>query len=106
MLRRDDSHVLRNALEFEVKGKRKRERPRKTWKMQVEKESRSVGLKKEDALYLLNRVSGEWELKRLLPEWGKSSHPHFGNKPRSKLEYIYFIGFNLKTDKDNLNVQF
>ena len=33
----------RKALEFEVKGKR-------TWKMQVAKESKSVGLKKEDAL--------------------------------------------------------
>ena len=33
-----------------MKGKRKRGRPRTTWKMQVEKESRSVGLKKEDAL--------------------------------------------------------
>ena len=38
------------ALEFVVKGKRKRGRPRKSWKMQVEKGSRSVGLKKEDAL--------------------------------------------------------
>ena len=37
---------MRKALEFEVKGKRKRGRLRK---MQVEKESRSVGLK-EDAL--------------------------------------------------------
>ena len=36
------------ALEFEVKGNRKRERPRKTWRLQVEKESKSVGLKKED----------------------------------------------------------
>ena len=33
----------------EVKGKRKRGRPRKTWRSQVEKESKSVGLKKEDA---------------------------------------------------------
>ena len=50
VLRRDDGHVLRKALsEFEVKGKRKRGQPRKTWKMQVE-ESRSVGLKKKDAL--------------------------------------------------------
>ena len=47
VLRRDDKHVLRKALEFEVKGKRKRGRPRKTWKMQVEKESRSIGLKKD-----------------------------------------------------------
>ena len=33
MLRWDDGHVLRKALEFEVKGKRKRERPKKTWKI-------------------------------------------------------------------------
>ena len=38
VLRRDDGHVLRKALEFEVKGKRKRGRPKKTQKMQVEKE--------------------------------------------------------------------
>ena len=50
VLRRDDDHVLRKALEFEVKGKRKRGRPRKTWRSQVEKESRSVGLVKEDAM--------------------------------------------------------
>ena len=49
-MRRDDGHVLRKALEFEVKGKRKRGRPKKTWKTQVEKESKSVGLEKEDAL--------------------------------------------------------
>ena len=53
MLRRDDGHVLRKALGFEVKGKRRRGRPRKTWKMQVEKEIKSVGLVREDAL---NRV--------------------------------------------------
>ena len=49
VLKRDDGHVLRKALEFEVKGKRKRGRPKKTWKTQVEKESKSVGLEKEDA---------------------------------------------------------
>ena len=38
VLRRDDGHVLRKALEFEVKGKRKREQPKKTWKTQVEKD--------------------------------------------------------------------
>ena len=48
MSRRDDA--LRKALEFEVKGKRKRGGPKKTWKTQVEKESKSVGLEKEDAL--------------------------------------------------------
>ena len=45
-MRRDDGHVLRKALEFEVEGKRKRGQP----KMQVEKESKSVGFEKENAL--------------------------------------------------------
>ena len=49
VLKRDDEHVLRKALEIEVKGKRKRGQPKKTWKTQVEKESKSVGLEKEDA---------------------------------------------------------
>ena len=47
VLRRDDGYVLRNALDFEVRAKRKRGRPKKTWKMQVEKESKSVGLEKK-----------------------------------------------------------
>ena len=50
VLRRDDGHVLRKALEFEVRGKRKPGQPKKTWKMQVEKESKSVGLEKKDAM--------------------------------------------------------
>ena len=65
-------HVLRKALEFEVKGKRKRGRPRKTWRPQVEKESKSVGLKRR-----IQRIErdGEWKWERLLAEWGKSGHP-------------------------------
>ena len=43
-LRRDDGHVLRKALQFEVNGKRKRGWPKKTWKTQVEKENKIVGL--------------------------------------------------------------
>ena len=50
VLRRNDGHVLSKALEFEVKGKRKQGRPKKTWKTQVEKESKSVGLEKRDAM--------------------------------------------------------
>ena len=50
VLRRDDGHVLRKALEFEVQGKRKRGRPKKTWKTQVEKESKNLGLEKKDAM--------------------------------------------------------
>ena len=50
VLRRGDGHVLRKALEFEVRGKRKPGRSKKTWKTQVEKESKSVGLEKKDAM--------------------------------------------------------
>ena len=50
VLRRDDGHVLREALELEVKGKRKQGQPKKMWKTQVEKENKSVGLEKEDAM--------------------------------------------------------
>ena len=48
--RRDDDSVLRIALDLEVSGKRKRGRPKKTWKKQMEKETEKIGLKKEDAL--------------------------------------------------------
>ena len=50
MLRRDDDSVLRVALDLEVSGNRKRGRPKKTWKKQVEEETEKIGLKKEDAL--------------------------------------------------------
>ena len=49
VLRRDDDSVLRVALNLEVSGKRKRGRPKKTWKKQVEEET-EIGLKKEEAL--------------------------------------------------------
>ena len=42
VLRRDDGHVLRKTSEFEVMGKRKRGRSKK--------ESKGVGLEKEDAM--------------------------------------------------------
>ena len=51
MLRRDDDGVLRVALNLEVSGKRKRGRPKKTWKKQMEEEeTEKIGLKKENAL--------------------------------------------------------
>ena len=50
MLRRDDGHILRKALEFEVRGKRKPGRPKETWKSQVKKERKSVDLEKKDAM--------------------------------------------------------
>ena len=33
-----------------MSGKKKRERPKKTWKKQVEEETEKIGFKKEDAL--------------------------------------------------------
>ena len=50
MLRREDGHVLRRALDFEVVGQRKKGRPKRTWKKQVEEESVKIGLRREDGL--------------------------------------------------------
>ena len=44
------AYIYYSSLEFEVKDKRKRGRRKKTWKTQVEKESKTVGLEKEDAM--------------------------------------------------------
>ena len=41
-----------------MKGKRKRGQPKKKWKRQVEKESKSVGLEKKDAMNRLRCQSG------------------------------------------------
>ena len=32
VLRREDGHVLRKTLDFEVEGQRKKGRPKRTWK--------------------------------------------------------------------------
>ena len=50
MLRREDDHVLRRALDFEVESQRKKGRPKMTCKKQVAEESVKVGLRREDAL--------------------------------------------------------
>ena len=50
VLRREDGHVLRRALDFEAEGQRKKGRPKRTWKKQVEEESMKVGLRRKDAL--------------------------------------------------------
>ena len=50
VLRREDGHVLRRALDFEVEGQRKKGRVKRTWKKQVEEESAKVGLRREDEL--------------------------------------------------------
>ena len=49
VLGREDGHVLRRALDLEVKAERKKGRLRRTWKEQMEVESVKVGLRWEDA---------------------------------------------------------
>ena len=50
VLRRVDGHMMRRALYFEVEGQRKKGRPKRTWKKEVEEESVKVGLRWEDIL--------------------------------------------------------
>ena len=50
VLRREDGHILRWALDFEVEGQRKNGSPKGIWKKQVEEESMRVGLRRKDAL--------------------------------------------------------
>ena len=50
VMRREDGHVLRRALDFEVEGQWKKVRPKMTWKKQIVEESVMVGLRREDTL--------------------------------------------------------
>ena len=49
VLRREDNDILQKALTYEVDGPRKRGRPKKMWKKQVEESSIKIGLRMEDA---------------------------------------------------------
>ena len=42
VLRREDGHVLRKALHFEVEGQGKNGRPKKRWKKQVDKKVKKL----------------------------------------------------------------
>ena len=50
MVRREDGHILRWALDIEVEDERKEGRLERTWKKQIEEESVKVGQSMEDAL--------------------------------------------------------
>ena len=50
VLRREDGHALRKALDFEIEDQRKKGRPKRTWKKQIDGESAKVGLRREDVL--------------------------------------------------------
>ena len=58
VLRREDGHVLRRALDFEVEGERKKGTLKRTWKKQVDEESVKVGLRKEETLFRSNSSVG------------------------------------------------
>ena len=58
VLRREDGHVLRMALDFEVEGQMRKGRVRRMWKKQVEEESVMIGLRREDALCRPKRSVG------------------------------------------------
>ena len=57
VLRRVDGHVLR-ASDFDVNAQRKKGRPRRRWKKQVEEKSVKVGFSREDLLCRLKRFFG------------------------------------------------
>ena len=50
MLRREDGHILRRALKHEFEDQRKKGRPKRMWKKQVEEESVKVGFIREDVI--------------------------------------------------------
>ena len=47
VLRKEDGHIFRRALDFEVEGKRINGRQKRTWMRQVEDESVKVGVSRE-----------------------------------------------------------
>ena len=46
VLRREDCHFMRRALDLDVEGQRKKWRSKRTWKKKVVEESAKVGLRK------------------------------------------------------------
>ena len=58
VLKREDSHILRIALDFEVEGQRKIGRLMVKWKRQVEEDGVKVGLRRKDALCRSKRSVG------------------------------------------------
>ena len=69
VLRREDGHVLRMALDFVVEGQRKKRRLKRTCIKQVEEDSVKVGLRRKDALCRskwsvdINRIAaGLWRI--------------------------------------------
>ena len=49
VVRRDEDGILKKAVMLQVNGQRKRGRPKKTWKRQVEERLKKIGLRVEEA---------------------------------------------------------
>ena len=66
VLRREDGHVLKMALDFWDEVQRMKGRLRRTWRKQVEEESVRVSLRREDALCQsrwsvgVNQIAAGW----------------------------------------------
>ena len=86
IIRSEDGHVLRRALDFEVKGGRKRGRPKKTWRKQVEEESSKVGLRKVDAL---SRARWHKGVRDIATEVNPATSAD-GDKPGLKLDWWWW----------------
>ena len=50
MLQKEDNDWLKKCMEYEVEGARPRGRPKKTWREIVEKDCKTRGLNREDAM--------------------------------------------------------
>ena len=73
MLRREDGHILRSTLHFEVEGQRKRGRLKRTWQYQFEEEGMKVRLRRENELCRSKFIVGVCQIATWLGEFG---HPH------------------------------
>ena len=51
MFGKEDGHVLRRALEFEVDGEIKKWRPTQTWRKHDQEERMKVGMSSKNAFY-------------------------------------------------------
>ena len=54
VLKKEDGDVVRNASEFNVEGRKKRGRPKRTWRKQVEEERLKASLNLKDAHNITN----------------------------------------------------
>ena len=77
VLRREDGHVLRRALDFDIVGQRKKGRTKRTWRKQVVEESIKFGLRRMDVLCRSKRIVG---VNKIVAGLRRIYHPHLLRK--------------------------